>query len=146
MKTSEQALQQIERTLRKTIEKFPATEEATVMTDIHLRVTQETGELTVYNDDDVEITRSVIEQWIDNKDDDFYTQIISIIRRCIDKQKKLVDEMGILKPYSFVLEDDDKESIGELYIADDDTIIIDTELMADLDKDLDDFFNKLIKD
>ena len=61
MKTSEQALQQIERTLRKTIEKFPATEEATVMTDIHLRVTQETGELTVYNDDDVEITRSVIE-------------------------------------------------------------------------------------
>jgi hypothetical protein len=44
------------------------------------------------------------------------------------------------------LEDDDKESIGELYIADDDTIIIDTELMADLDKDLDDFFNKLIKD
>ena len=55
MKTSEQALQQIERTLRKTIEKFPATEEATVMTDIHLRVTQETGELTVYNDDDVEI-------------------------------------------------------------------------------------------
>ena len=45
-----------------------------------------------------------------------------------------------------LLEDDDKESIGELYIADDDTIIIDTELMADLDKDLDDFFNKLIKD
>ena len=72
MKTSEQTLQQIERTLRKTIEKFPAAEEATVMTDIHLRVTQETGELTVFNDDDVEITRSVIEQWIDNKDDDFY--------------------------------------------------------------------------
>ena len=50
--------------------------------------------------------------------------------------QKMVDEMGILKPYSFVLEDDDKESIGELYIADDDTIIIDTELMADLDKEL----------
>ena len=116
------------------------------MTDIHIRVAQETGELMAFDDDDNEITRCVIEQWIDNKDDDFYTQIISIIRRCIDKQKKLVDEMGILKPYSFVLEDDDKESIGELYIADDDTIIIDTELMADLDKDLDDFFNKLIKD
>jgi len=54
--------------------------------------------------------------------------------------------MGILKPYSFVLEDDDKESVGELYLVDDDTVIIDTELMADLDKDLDEFFNKLLKD
>jgi hypothetical protein len=54
--------------------------------------------------------------------------------------------MGILKPYSFVLEDDDKESVGELYLVDDDTVIIDTEIMADLDKDLDDFFNELLKD
>jgi hypothetical protein len=146
MKATDQTLHQIERAIRKIAEKFPSKEEASVMTDIHIRVAQETGELMAFDDDDNEITRCIIEQWIDNKDDDFYTQIISIIRRCIDKQKKLVDEMGILKPYSFVLEDDDKESIGELYIADDDTIIIDTELMADLDKDLDDFFNKLIKD
>jgi hypothetical protein len=44
------------------------------------------------------------------------------------------------------LEDDDKESVGELYLVDDDTVIIDTEIMADLDKDLDDFFNELLKD
>ena len=54
--------------------------------------------------------------------------------------------MGLLKPYAFVLEDDDKEPAGELYVVDDDTVIIDTELMADLDKDLDDFFDKLLKE
>ena len=31
-------------------------------------------------------------------------------------------------------------------MVDDDTVIIDTELMADLDKDLDDFFNNLLKE
>ena len=116
------------------------------MTDIHIRVTQETGELTAFDDDDNEITRCVVEQWIDNKDDDFYEQIASIIRRVIDKQKAQVENMGLLKPYAFVLEDDDKEPAGELYVVDDDTVIIDTELMADLDKDLDDFLDKLLKE
>ena len=146
MKATEQTLQQIERAIRKIAEKFPANDDATLMTDIHIRVTQETGELMAFDDDDNEITRCVVEQWIDNKDEDFYDQIASIIRRCLDKQKSLVEHMGILKPYSFVLEDDDKESAGELYVVDDDTVIIDTELMADLDKDLDDFFDKLLKE
>jgi hypothetical protein len=116
------------------------------MTDIHIRITQETGELMAFDDDDNEITRCVVEQWIDNKDDDFYEQIVPIVRRCIEKQKELVDNMGILKPYSLVLEDDDKEHVGELYVADDDTVIIDSELMAGLDKDLDDFFENLLKE
>ena len=143
MKATEQTLQQIERAIRKIAEKFPANDDATLMTDIHIRVTQETGELMAFDDDDNEITRCVVEQWIDNKDDDFYDQIASIIRRCLDKQKSLVEHMGILKPYSFVLEDDDKESAGELYVVDDDTVIIDEELMKGLDKDLTDFMNKL---
>lgn len=146
MKATEQTLQQLERAIRKIAEKFPMSNNTPAMTDIHIRVTQETGELMVFDDDDNEITRCIVEQWIDNKDDNFYEQITSIIRRSIEKQKKLADNMGILKPYSFVLEDDDKENIGELYVVDDDTVIIDTELMADLDKDLDDFFNKLIKE
>ena len=57
MNISEQTLQQIDRAIRKVSEKFPATEEAELMTDIHIRVAQETGELTVFNDNDEEITR-----------------------------------------------------------------------------------------
>ena len=146
MKATEQTQQQLGRAIRKIAEKFPPKEDASLLTDIHLRVTQDTGELMAYDDDDNEITRCIIEQWIDNKDDNFYEQIVSIMRRAIDKQKTLVENMGLLKPYAFVLEDDDKESVGELYVVDDNTVIIDTELMADLDKDLDDFFDKLLKE
>ena len=146
MKVTEQTQQQIGRAIRKIAEKFPAREDATILTDIHIRVTQETGELMAFDDEDSEITRCIVEQWIDNKDDDFFEQIITIIRRCIEKQKAQVENMGIMKPYSFVLEDDDKESIGELYVVDDDTVIIDSELMANLDQDLDEFFDKLLKE
>ena len=146
MKATEQTLQQIERAIRKMSEKFPTTNEATQMTDIHLRVTQESGELMAFDDDDNELDRCVVEQWIDNKDDDFYEQITPILRRCLEKQKQIIENMSILKPYSFVLEDDDKESIAELYVVDDDMVIIDPDLMEGLDKDLDDFLDKLLAD
>ena len=146
MKATEQTLQQIERAIRKIADKFPADPESSLLTDIHIRVTQETGELMAFDDDDNEITRCIVEQWIDNKDDDFYEAITPIIRKCIEKQKQLVEGLGILRPYSLELEDDEKESVAELYVVDDDLVIIDTDMMQDLDKDLDDFLKKLLKD
>ena len=146
MKATDQTLQQLERALRKVTEKFPSTEEASLLTDIHIRVTQDTGEVMVFDDDEQELTRCVVEQWIDNKDDDFYNDVTSALRMVINKHKESIDGMSILKPFSLVLEDDDKETIAELYVVDDDTVIIDEELMAGLDKDLDDFFAKLISE
>lgn len=146
MKATEQTLQELERALRKVTEKFPVSEEATQMTDIHLRVNQETGELLAFDDDDTEINRCVIEQWIDNKDDDFYQQVSTVLRSILNKQKDIIENLSILKPYSFVLENDDKEPVAELYVVDDDTVIIDEELMAGLDKDLDEFFENLLKE
>ena len=145
MKANEQTFQQVERALRKVAEKFPPTEEAIHLTDIHLRVSQESGELTAFDDGDKEITRCVVEQWIDNKEDDFYDNISVVLRNVLNKHKKHVEQMSILKPYSFVLEDDDKETVAELYLVDDDVVIIDDELMAGLDKDLDEFFEKLMR-
>ena len=146
MKANEQTLQQIDRALRKLAEKFPEDKEASMLTDIHIRVTQETGELMAFDDDDKELTRCVVEQWIDNKDDNFYDHVAATLRKCINKQKKLMENLSVLKPYAFVLEDDDREAKAELFVVDDEaTVIIDTELMKDLDKDLNNFFENLFK-
>lgn len=146
MKATEQTLQEVERAIRKVAEKFPPSEEATLLTDIHLRVSQDSGELLAYDDDDNEINRCVVEQWIDNKDVDFYQHVAATLRSSLHKQKEKIEQMSILKPYSFVLEDDDKEPIEELYLVDDDTVILHEELMAGLDKDLDEFLEQLLKD
>ena len=145
MKASEQTFHQIERVLRKMGQKFPSVETPTILSDIHIRVSQESGELLAYDDDDNEITRCVVEQWIDNKDDDFYEAIAKDIRQCISQQKEMVENLSILKPYSFVLENDDCEHITELYVVDDDTVIIDPNLMEGLDEELDNFLAELLK-
>ncbi len=146
MEKKEQTIQQIERFLKKVAQKFPSSEdEASVMTDIHVRVSQDSGELLAFDDDDQEITRCVVEQWIENKDEDFYEEVAKLLRDTLRANAQIADNLGILKPYSFVLEDDDKEHLGELYLADDDTVIVGGDLMESLDKDLDNFLKDLLK-
>ena len=139
-------LQQISRALKKIAQKFPPHDEPSLLTDIHLRVSQDSGELVAFDDEDQEITRCVIEQWIDNKEENFYTQVTNLLRNETKKMGDTIDSMGIMKPFCFVLEDEDKTTVSDLYLADDDTVIIGDDLMKGLDKDLDSFFEKLMSE
>ena len=96
MKPTEQTLQQISRALRKIAQKFPPHDEPSLLTDIHLRVSQDSGELVAFDDEDQEITRCVIEQWIDNKEENFYTQVTNLLRNETKKMGDTIDSMGIM--------------------------------------------------
>ena len=146
MEVTEQTIQKIERAVKKIAQKFPANEEPTIMTDIHLLVSQESGELLAFDDDENEITRCVVDQWIDNKEDNFYDQVTSILRSVLESQRETIALMSLLKPFSFVLEKDDKETIAELFVSDDDTVIIGGDIMPGLDKELDSFLSDLLKE
>ena len=146
MNTIEQTTQQIERFIHKIGQKFPACDECDIVTDIHVCANQDTGELLAYDDNENEITRCVIEQWIGNTDDNFYDRITLQLRKIFKREAEIVDHLGILKPYSFVLESDERMPIAELYLADDDTVIIDGDLMPGLDKDFGDFLSKLMQE
>lgn len=143
-KATEQTTQQIERFLKKIAQKFPPCEDSSVVTDIHVRVSQGSGEMLAFDDDDNEVTRCVVEQWINNNDEDFYNGVEQTLISTFSALSTIADSLGILKPYSFVLKNDDKDTIAELYIADDDTVIIGKDLMEELDSDLNLFLEKLL--
>lgn len=143
-KATEQTTQQIERFLKKIAQKFHPREDTSIVTDIHVRVSQGSGEMLAFDDDDNEVTRCVVEQWINNNDEDFYNGVEQTLISTFSALSTIADSLGILKPYSFVLENDDKDTIAELYIADDDTVIIGKDLMEGLDSDLNLFLEKLL--
>lgn len=143
-KATEQTTQQIERFLKKIAQKFPPREDTSIVTDIHVRVSQGSGEMLAFDDDDNEVTRCVVEQWINNNDEDFYNGVEQTLISTFSALSTIADSLGILKPYSFVLENDDKDTMAELYIADDDTVIIGKDLMEGLDSDLNLFLEKLL--
>lgn len=146
MKITDQTVQQIERFFRKIAQKLDASADNAVLTDIHVIVSQDSGEMLAFDDDDQEITRCVVEQWIDYKGDDFYEGITQVLRAQLKRLHEVIDGMGVLKPFSVLLENDEREHVAELYVADDDTVIIGGDIMKDMDKDLDDFFDKLMKE
>ena len=92
----------------------------------------------------MKITRCVIEQWIDNKEENFYDDVTSILRSILKRLHDVVDNFGILKPYSFVLEDDEKKCC-RIVAADDDTIIIEGDLYAGSGQRVDSFLDDLLK-
>lgn len=138
--------QQVAELMHKLAKRYPATDEPSVFTDIHLRLSQETGELIIVNDEDIELARTVVEPWIDCKDEQFYDEVAAWLRSLLRENAAVCDNLGLTKPYSFTLEDEDGEHLAELYIADDDMTILGGDLMKGIDEELDAFFEHLLKE
>lgn len=146
MEATQQTQQQIERAITKVVGKYSQLEEP-VLTDIYIQVKQESGEILVYNDDDVELHRCVIEEWIGNTQEDFYIQIVPVLSQCISNMRSVVDSMQIMRPFSFVLIDEEHETVQDIiYIDNEETVILDGKLLEGKDKELEEFLRHLLED
>lgn len=148
MKLSAQSHASIASSLREAVDKYIVDGERTVVTDIHLQPKQDNGELVIFNDDDEELSRTIIEEWVDYSEDDFYTIVERILRGEINalKDTGVLDKLAIMKPYSFVLVDEDRETVTELLLIDDeDTLLLNDELLKGLDEELNAFLKDLLE-
>ena len=87
-------------------------------------------------------------EWVEYDKEDFYEQAASILSCTLNgfKEKKLLDSLSLLKPYSFVLVEDDKETVSELLLVDDeDTLLLSEDLLKGLDEELDAFLKDLLE-
>ena len=110
MNFSESTVREIERILRKLPQKFTADANNLPLTDIYLQVRQDSGEMRVYDDEDRELARCVVEEWIGNNSDVFYEEVEDTLRYCLQSLKSEMEELNILRPFSFVLQNDEREA------------------------------------
>ena len=89
----------------------------------------------------------MIEEWTSYDSDDFLEKAESALRNTLSQMKEAgaFDKVTILKPYSFVLVDEEKETVAELLLMDDDTLLVNDQLLKGLDKELDDFLKDLLE-
>lgn len=147
MKLSQQSQSLIESTIRKAIGKYPCGCEQTIVTDIHLQPVSGSGELYVFDDNDEELTCSVIEEWMTYDGADFYKDAERVLQTALSRIKESggFDNLPIIQPFSFVLIDEDKETITDLLLVDDDTLLVNEELLKGLDEELDNFLKELLE-
>lgn len=147
MKLSQQSQSFIESAIRKAAGKYTCGCEQSIVTDIHIQPNQNTGEFYLFDDEDKELANVTIEEWLSYEEDDFYESVERSLQTILGKMKDAgeFDKLTILKPYSFVLVDDDKETIADILLVDDDTLLVNTELLQGLDRELDDFLKELLE-
>lgn len=62
------------------------------------------------------------------------------------QEAKRFEKMCIVKPYSFVWVNKEHETLGELLLVDDDTLLLNEELLSGLDQELNEFLEKLMEE
>ena len=117
-----------------------------VVTDIYFQPSGRTGELKVFNDDDEELAQAVISEFEGLTGPEVNGEMAGILRRALDHKRKQLEALPILKPFSFVLVDEDKETLEDLMLVDDELLLADEGLLAGLDEELNDFLKKLLED
>lgn len=148
MKMSEQSRVSIVSALKTALCRYTSEGDETVVTDIHLQPNSESGELIIFDDDDQELSRTIINEWVEYESDDFYTVVEPILRAEVEalKESGKLEKLCLMKPYSFVLVDEDKETVAELLLVDeDDTLLLNDELLKGLDEELDAFLKDLLE-
>ncbi len=147
MEINQQSQSALESCIRKAIKPFSQGFAQPTVTDLHIQPNQYTGELSIFDDEDKELSTVVINEWVNYEGDDFYEAAEQLLHAKLANLKDtgIFNNLSILKPYSFVLVDEEKESISDLLLIDDDTILIDDELLKGLDEELDSFLKDLLE-
>ena len=147
MRLSESSFQGIKALIVDALKEFQRPQEQSVVTDIHIMPIRETGEVTV-SDDDRDLVTTQLSDLADIPEDIFYEVMEKALRRIlkdIDEVQPL-ESLAIWKPFSFVLVDDDRETVAELMLFDDDNTLLSQSLMQGLDEELDTFLKDLLSE
>lgn len=146
MKLSQSSYSLIENSLKKAICKLLQVKEQPIISDIYLQVTV-AGEFVVYDDNDQEFARATIAEWVDCQEDVLIKESQELLTKLLNKQNETgaFNQLPLLKPYSFVLVDEEKETIADLLLMDDDTMLLSEGLLQGLDEELDAFLKDLLE-
>lgn len=121
------------------------TAEETAVTDFHIKVNSETGVLTIEDDDNTPLARVHITEWEGEQN---RNTLEKELRNLLAKMQNdgCFENLNIAKPYSFVLTDEDDQSIVDMLIVDDDTLILSEDLLEGFDEEMNDFLKKLLEE
>ena len=147
MKVSKESFTQIESAIQEALAPYKKSEQG-IVTDIHLMISGDSGELTILDDDDQEFRKVIIPEWVDNRDENFELGCQQVLTNKLQrmKEEKAFEDLDLVKPYSFILLNDDKETLADLLLIDDQNIILSDELLAGWESDLDSFLERLMEE
>ena len=142
MSLSRETENRLQEVITKMTKEFITAEE-TKVTDFYINVNN--GVLTIADDDDNCLARVHILEWENEHNEEVFEKALRGILNAMNERGDF-ESLNIAKPYSFVLTDDDKQSIVDLLIVDDDTLILSEDLLKGFDEEMNEFLKQLLEE
>ena len=144
MSLSRETHRHLEESIEKMAKAFVTAEE-TKVTDFHIKVNGENGELTIDDDDNNPLARVHIIEWEGVHDEEVFEKELRTVLSNM-QEAGAFDNLNIAKPYSFVLTDEEDQAIVDLLIIDDDTLILSEDILKGFDEEMNEFLKHLLED
>lgn len=148
MKIGTQSHTGIVSALRKALNKYSSANGMSVVTDIYLQPDPLSGHLSILNDDEEILGDVLVDEWVEAMPEGFYADAEMSLRKVLNqlREEAVLTSLKILKPYSFVLVDGEKETVADLMLVDEEeTMFLNDELLKGLDEELDAFLKDLLE-
>ena len=135
--------------LLEAVEKIKARGTVT-LSDLYVSVGFDDLTLAVYDDDEALLVQGSIDEWDALKEDPetFDERVAASLRRALRDREvtDAIESLDVIRPFSVVLVDDEFEVKEELLRLDEDNLVLDDEFVKNIDRELDDFLDKLLED
>lgn len=148
MRLSPSSAASLHEVLNEIARRYSSDEDLLVSTDFSFQPFRKEGRLLVLDDNDGEIASIAIPEWADYASETFYDEVAEDLTVAIEaaNTEGELERLAVWMPYSFVLVDEEHETVSELLLVDDDTLLVKKGLMAGLDEELDKFIEDLLRE
>ena len=149
MKLSTQSHNFMVYAIQKALEDYSSNVEGNRVTDLYLQPDCHSGRLVLFDDEEVELASVIVNEWVDANPEDFYMDVELTLNKVLNRLREMgvLEGLKVLKPYSFVLVDKEKETIADLLLVDDEeTLFLNDELLKGLDDELNAFLKDLLEE
>ena len=148
MKLNKTSYASIAPVIQDALKKYASMEGKSVVTDIYLQPNMQTSELSVFDDDDELLASAVIQEWENANPEEFQSGCEQSLKKVLNQllSEGAFAALPMMKPYSFVMVDAEKETLAELLMVDDEeTMLLNGELLQGLDDELNAFLKDLLE-
>lgn len=149
MKLSTQSHNSIVSVIQEALGNYSLNKEENQVTDFYLQPDCQSGKLVLFDDEEVELACVIVDEWVEANPEDFYADAELSLKKVLNRLREMgvLENLKVLKPYSFVLVDHEKETIADLLLVDDEeTLFLNDELLKGLDDELNAFLKDLMEE
>ena len=149
MKLGTQSHNSIVSAIQEALGNYSLNKEENQVTDFYLQPDCQSGKLVLFDYEEVELACVIVDEWVEANPEDFYADVEFSLKKVLNRLREMgvLEGLKVLKPYSFVLVDHEKETIADLLLVDDEeTLFLNDELLKGLDDELNAFLKDLMEE